>query len=247
MDAALDDAEQAVTRSSIEGGRRPRRPAHRQPHGFGGVGLARRIRRAFIEDHGDIGAESVLDFDRALGRQFMPGAVEMGLEDDAVIGDLAEIGQRHDLETARIGEDRSRPVHEPVQSAEPGDDIGARAQHQMIGVGEHDLGPGRGHRFGRHRLDGPGGADGDEGRGGDGAVGASDLAQARRTRTRPELETEAALIHRRYHSRHALRPPSPGAAKAGSHRRRNRSDNRPPWRARRPPASAPGPKTPKPA
>ena len=50
--------------------------------------------------------------------------------------------QRHHLEAAGIGQDRQRPVHERVQAAERGDALGARPQHQMVGVAEHDLGAG---------------------------------------------------------------------------------------------------------
>jgi hypothetical protein len=83
----------------------------------------------------------LLDLDGALRRQAW-AAVEVRAEGDAILGDLAQLLQRHDLEAAGIGEDRSRPVHEPVQAAQPRDPLGAGAQHQVIGVAEDDLGAG---------------------------------------------------------------------------------------------------------
>ena len=76
---------------------------------------------------------------------------------------VAQLGQRHDLEAAGIRQDRPRPVHEAVQSAEPRDTFGARPQHQVVGVAEHDPGSGRAHRVRGHRLHGAGGADRHEG------------------------------------------------------------------------------------
>ena len=56
----------------------------------------------------------------------------------AVLVDLAQVAQRDDLEAARVGQDRPVPVHEPVQPAEARDPLVARAQVQVIGVGEDD-------------------------------------------------------------------------------------------------------------
>ena len=96
-------------------------------------------RDAFVELHLDVGAEQALDFDGALGRQQVRGAVDVRLEGDALVGDLRELGEAHDLEAAGVGEDRTVPAHEAVQAAEPGDALGTGAQHQVVGVGEHDV------------------------------------------------------------------------------------------------------------
>ena len=53
--------------------------------------------------------------------------------------DLAQLGEAHDLEAAGVREDRAVPAHEAVQAAEPGDALGAGPQHQVVGVGEHDV------------------------------------------------------------------------------------------------------------
>ena len=48
-------------------------------------------------------------------------AVDMGAERDALLVELAQLGQRHDLESAAVREDRIGPAHEFVQPAEPGE------------------------------------------------------------------------------------------------------------------------------
>ena len=58
-------------------------------------------------------------------------------------------------------------MHEPVEAAQPFDPLGTGPQHQVIGVGEDDLGAGQPDRLGRHRLDRGGGADRHERRGAD--------------------------------------------------------------------------------
>jgi hypothetical protein len=101
----------------------------------------------------------VLDFDRALRREAMGGAVDMRLEGDAVRVELPQGGERHDLEAAAVGEDRAGPIHHAVQPAEPRDALGAGAEHQVIGVAEDQPRTGRADGVRRHRLDGPSGAD----------------------------------------------------------------------------------------
>ena len=62
----------------------------------------------------------------------------MRLEDDAVVGDLAQPAQAEDLEAAGIGEDGARPGHEAVQPAHAADQLVAGPQIEMIGVGQQD-------------------------------------------------------------------------------------------------------------
>ena len=148
-----------MARPLDKGAARALGPTHRQLHrGFDGLGR-RRVGRAFVERHRDVGAEQALDRDRALRGQQMGAAVEMRAEGDAVLADLAQFGERHDLEPAGIGQDRVGPVHKKVQSAEGGDPLRPRPQHQMIGVAEDEPRAGCGHPLGGHRLDRRGGAD----------------------------------------------------------------------------------------
>ncbi len=76
------------------------------------------------------------------------------MEGDTVFIDRAQLGQRHDLEPAGIGEDRAVPVHETVQAAEPGDTFRSGAQHEVVGVGQDDIGARIAHGFRRHGFDG---------------------------------------------------------------------------------------------
>ena len=115
--------------------------------------MRRGERRAFVEHHLDVGAKQALHLDGALGREQMRGAVDMRLEGHAVLLDTAELRQRHDLIAAGVGEDGAVPAHEAVQPAKLGDALGARPQHEMIGVGEDDVGAGRAHRLRQHGLD----------------------------------------------------------------------------------------------
>ena len=120
----------------------------------------------------------------------MPRAIDVGLKGHAILIQLSEFGERHDLEPAGIGQDRPRPVHEFMQAAERRDPLRARPQHEMIGVGEHDIGAERLYRFGMHRLDGASRADRHEGRRTDRSAGSCDKSRARRPVLAQNVETE---------------------------------------------------------
>ena len=62
-----------------------------------------------------------------------------------VLVDLAEFRQRHDLKAAGVGEDRIGPIGEGMQPAKRRHPLGARPQHQVIGVAEDDVGAERPH------------------------------------------------------------------------------------------------------
>ena len=72
----------------------------------------------------------------------MLAAVEVAFESDAILGNLAQIGQAHHLIAAAVGQDRAIPVHEFVQAPKPRDPFSARTQHQVIGIAEQDVRPG---------------------------------------------------------------------------------------------------------
>ena len=108
IDAALHDAEQGVAGRAAEMRRATARAQRidncmdaRASSGVAGK------RRAFVQHHGDGGVQQMLDLDRACRRQTMGATVEMRLEGDAVGVELAQLGQRHDLEAAGIGQDRA--------------------------------------------------------------------------------------------------------------------------------------------
>ena len=156
-----------------------------------------------VEREDDVGAEVVLDTDGHLGCEPVRRAVDVRGESDAVVIDVCKalfalgdqvVGlgparvlhqhlaeartQRHDLESAAVGERRTRPVHEGAQTAGFGDDVRTRLQIQVVGVGQHRLGTDRGHRLRQHRLHRRLGAHGDEGRGPDLSVRGMDDATA---------------------------------------------------------------------
>ena len=68
-----------------------------------------------------------------------------------LLGDLRPLGEAEELEAAAVGEDRAVPAHEAVQAAERRDDLFARPQGQVIGVGQHHLRAG-----GAELVDAPG-------------------------------------------------------------------------------------------
>jgi hypothetical protein len=98
------------------------------------------VRRTFVKDHGDVGAEHALDFHGFLRPDEQERAVQMRAEFHAVGLDLADFGEAEDLEPAAVRENGAFPVHELVQAAGGPDDVESRAEVEMIGVAEDDLG-----------------------------------------------------------------------------------------------------------
>ena len=138
LNAALDDPKESLVAAApgFDANFRPAvSPFHGEPAVFVVVGIG-----ALVECHDDIRAEVLLDPDGALGREAVRRAIDVTLEGHAFIIDLAGLGKREDLETARIGEHGMRPAHEPVQTTQPGNDIIAGAQVEMIRVGEYERG-----------------------------------------------------------------------------------------------------------
>src|ERR1035437_204999 len=110
-------------------------PAVRAGGSFGNGGQAGGGRRnRLIEGNRDVGSERLLNFYRKLGREAVVGTVEMALEGDAVIVDLAQLAERDDLEPTGVGEDRPIPGHEAVQAAQGLDAFVARTQIQVVRV-----------------------------------------------------------------------------------------------------------------
>ena len=68
-----------------------------------------------------------------------PFSVDVGGKTDALLGNLAQSRQRKNLKAAAVGQDGTRPVHKLMQSAHVVNQIIARAQVQMVGVGQLDL------------------------------------------------------------------------------------------------------------
>ena len=121
------------------------------------------MRDTLVKGHDDVGAKGVFDFHDGFRCEKMLGTVEMGAEKHALFCDLAQIAEAEHLEAAAVGEDRTIPVHEAVETAELTNKLMPWPQIQVIGIGKNDL------RFcifeliGRQGLDGGLGADRHEG------------------------------------------------------------------------------------
>jgi hypothetical protein len=98
-----------------------------------------RILDALVERHDNICSQRKLDLDGAFGRKEVGRPIEVGLEPDPVLGNPAKRLQAHDLKPSAIRKDRVRPAHEPVQSSKLPDNLVARTQVKMIGVGQKNL------------------------------------------------------------------------------------------------------------
>ncbi len=69
----------------------------------------------------------------------MGAAVEVAAKGDALRVHFPLVGQAEDLIAARIGEERAIPAHKGVQPAKALNQLVARPQIEMIGVGQHQL------------------------------------------------------------------------------------------------------------
>ena len=99
----------------------------------------RRVRRALVELHGDVGAKRFLDAHVLLGRPTHIAAVVNRTESDAVVVELARIGERENLEPARVGKHRPVVIHELMHPAGLRDHIFTGTLREMVGVCKHHL------------------------------------------------------------------------------------------------------------
>ena len=125
----------------------------------------RRVRRALIENHHHVRAQILLHTHARFRRQLDPIAVDRRSEDDALFADFSEIPQAEHLESTAVGQDRPLPLHEAMQATQVPYRTIARAEHQMEGVAEQDLGTNSFQIFRRHGLDRAVGPTGHEHRG----------------------------------------------------------------------------------
>ena len=107
---------------------------------------------AFVENHCDVGTEGQLNLGGFFGCEQMFGAVEMRSEAHAFIGNFAKFGKAEDLIATGIGQDGAGLGHELMQAAEAANQLMARTQIKMIGVGEDDFRAKFFERFLRKRL-----------------------------------------------------------------------------------------------
>ena len=74
-------------------------------HAFAGVLVADGVLGALVEHHEDVAAVGELRVHGGFGSEGVEVAVEVRLEDHALVGDLAQAAEAEDLEAAGIGED----------------------------------------------------------------------------------------------------------------------------------------------
>ncbi len=154
MHAPLHDAEQGLM--SVSGGfpcsvAAPR-PCERDLSRLAGAVIGSRIGRALVQAHHDIGVQPALNCDGLLWAEQVGRSVDVRLKTDPFCCDPGQLGKGEHLEAAAVGQDGAAPVHEPVQSMKPVDDLAARPQVEMIGIAEDDLGAASGQLFGRDGL-----------------------------------------------------------------------------------------------
>ena len=97
------------------------------------------IRRAFIQHHSDIAPQRGLDFHGDLRANEGRRAIEMILELNAVLRDLAQLGERENLVASAVGQERSVPVHEAMQTAKMPHYLHPWPNEKVVGVPENDL------------------------------------------------------------------------------------------------------------
>ncbi len=137
--STLDDAEQGVGVPLVRA-LGTLGPAQAKAHRFPGVALARRIGSALVEHHGDVRAQHPLDAHRLLGGEQEAIAIHRRGEANAFFRDLAKIAEAEHLVPPRVGQYRSRPADEAVQTAVRRDHLQPGAQPQVKGVAEDDAG-----------------------------------------------------------------------------------------------------------
>ena len=145
--AALIDAEQHLMRidrirqavQAIQLRLTAVQPAGRALAGCLDVLVRRGILTALVKCHRNIRAEIALDAHALFRSHEDFASVDMGGEVHALLLDSAQRGQREHLKSAAVGQDRSIPIHELVQAAHLTDNLVARADMQMVGVGQLNL------------------------------------------------------------------------------------------------------------
>jgi hypothetical protein len=212
--AALDDAEERLAGRPVllVPGHAAVEPTVGALGRAGGVVAVGVEGRALIEGERDVGAEAGLNLHRDLGREEQLAAVAGRAEAGALLGDLdlgavvafastplhlvrhAPVGERKDLETAGIGDQRPVPVHEPVQVPGGGDPLVPRRVEQVVGVAEDQLVAEPDDLVGVEPPHRPLGGQRDEGRRLDRAVRGRDDARAGCPVAGVDAEAEACVV-----------------------------------------------------
>uniref|UniRef100_A0A0N4ZLY8 TonB_dep_Rec domain-containing protein n=1 Tax=Parastrongyloides trichosuri TaxID=131310 RepID=A0A0N4ZLY8_PARTI len=143
--AALHNAKQGVGIGQLlEFLTRTAGPAQGHAHGSGrfimrGGAVVNQVGRAFVEHHGNVGVQGILDLHGHFRGQEQALAGDGGGKFHPFFGNLAHAFQAEHLKTARIRQDGLVPLHEVVQALVLVHDLRARTQPQVEGVAQDDL------------------------------------------------------------------------------------------------------------
>ena len=98
-----------------------------------------RVLDALVERHGNGGREVRLDLHTFFRPHEDALAVDMGLEVDPLLFDFPQSCEGKDLKPAAIGEDGAIPVHEFMESPHIVNEVVARSDMEVVGIGQFDL------------------------------------------------------------------------------------------------------------
>ena len=93
------------------------RPTVGTIHGLPHLGLGCAVGDALVKAHGNVRGESFLVGHGQFGGEIMLATVDVGPELDPIIADLAQRPHAEGLKTTAVGEYRSVPAHELVETA----------------------------------------------------------------------------------------------------------------------------------
>ncbi len=133
---------------------------------------------ALVQDHDDVRAQLLLGADHHLRGKEVPRPIDVRAELYTLVADLAILGQAEHLKPTRVGEDRTVPAHEAVKATHLCHQLSSRAQVEVIGIPQDQLGPQFAQIAGIQGLDRGLGANRGKGRRRYLAVGGDDSSQA---------------------------------------------------------------------
>ena len=145
IDAALQDGEKglrvAVERLRLaEAFRVALQPGLREIETLARVGVVGVAGAALVQRHHDVGADDALRVHVVLRGEDVARAVDVALEGATFRGQFADRAEREHLETAAVREDGPIPRLEGVQAACGTQGVEPRAQVEVVGVAQDDLG-----------------------------------------------------------------------------------------------------------
>ena len=107
-----------------------------------GDALRRGGRNTLVEHHHDVTPDGLLRLDAQLGAEKNGLSVQITLENGPLLAHRTRMRERKNLEPSGVGEHRPLPAHKTMDPAGPPENLCARAQEQMVGVGQEHLRPG---------------------------------------------------------------------------------------------------------